>query len=119
MLGQMRRMRWGLVACLSAGAYVAACSDGFSSSNCRETRTCPRQSGEGGEVGANGDAGAAPEAASGGLDGAIGGEGITDGGTVSSGGADGTAGSGPVGLSCPEGYQPWLTSGFSFPDGVV
>jgi hypothetical protein len=44
---------------------------------------------------------------------------MADGGTVSAAGAGGMAGDTSSGSSCPEGYQPWLSSSFSFPDGEV
>jgi hypothetical protein len=56
---------------------------------------------------------------SGGGDAALGGGGMAEGGAVGAGGTGGMAGETSSGASCPEGYQPWLTSGFSFPDGEV
>ena len=44
---------------------------------------------------------------------------MAEGGTGSAGGAGGMASEASSGTSCPEGYQPWLTSRFSFPDGEV
>lgn len=120
MFGQsIKRLSCGVVACWGAGACVAACSDSFSSADCRETRTCPLSPGEGGESGAIGGAGGAQDPSSGGDDGALVG-GKPDGGTVTVGGSgDGMAGAPSESGACPEGYQPWLSSGFSFPDGEV
>lgn len=58
----LRTVRWGMAALLSGAAGLAACTDGFSSSDCRETRTCPKPAGEAGEAGALAGAGGAPDA---------------------------------------------------------
>jgi hypothetical protein len=114
----LRSVCWGM-ALLSGAGCIAACTDGFSSSDCRETRTCPKPLADGGESGAHTGDGGASDLSSGGADTAPGGGGVAEGGTVSAGGAGGIAGSAAEAEACPEGYQPWLSSSFSFPDGDV
>jgi len=92
MFGQsMKKLSCGVAALLSAGACVAACTDGFSSSNCRETRTCPRPPGDGGESAA-GDGGGSGEPIAG----------ATTAGTPAGGGANASATGGAGGQVEPE-----------------
>jgi hypothetical protein len=113
---------------------VVACGDGFSNS-CSEARNCPiAGTGQGGEAGSLADGGDGPMSSGattnqGGTPGA----GATSAGDAGSGatpGVDGGAGAGAIGSggeggvpatppACPEGYQSWLTSSFSFPDGTI
>lgn len=96
---------WSL-ASLVATLWLSACGDGFSGS-CAESRTCQPNSG-----GAAGQ----PEP--------VGAGSAADGGTVSgdageASSSSGAGGGGTMVPSCPEGYQSWVTSSFSFPDGGI
>jgi hypothetical protein len=114
-----RNVGWCVLVSLSTGSWIVACSEGFSGSACKETHTCaPSRGGQGGDLG---DEGGAPAPSLGGANGEAGGEGgVGDSAARNDGGTSmGIAGDASTVSSCPEDYEVWLASGFSFPDGDV